>query len=257
MLVNFDVAQDRGLDPAVGKIKARSCGTVALVAIPPVPMLELCGRKLHRRGIAVSGQPVDNGPARISQPQQLRNFVEGFAGSVVAGVADVLVRPVLVPLARPGKDECARPKPPKPAREISSRRLSFCALFEQHGMNVSFEVIDCDQGLVEGEGQCLGVSDSDQQGASQARVPASPPARQWIDKSVPHRPAPCEPPAQSPSDAPAKPAREPRRHKAGARRSARRRHSRPLSRPNTPPPQQSRRRSFQCRECKRQPWSPV
>ena len=43
------------------------------------------------------------------------------------------------------------------------------ALFEQHGMNVSFEVIDGDQGLVEGEGQRLGVSDSDQQRAGQPR----------------------------------------------------------------------------------------
>ena len=130
----------------------------------------------------------------------------------------------------------------------------FLAFFEQDGMNVSFEVIDGDQGLVEGEGQRLGVSDSDQQGAGQARVPASRPARRSIGRSVRHRPAPCGLPAQSPSNAPATPAPEPRRHKAGARRSARRRRSRPLFRPNTPPRQQSRRRSFQCRECKRQPW---
>ena len=34
-------------------------------------------------------------------------------------------------------------------------------------MNVSFEMIDSDQGFVEGEGQRFGVSDSDQQGAGQ------------------------------------------------------------------------------------------
>ena len=47
--------------------------------------------------------------------------------------------------------------------------IIFLPFLEQHGMNVSFEMIDRDQGLVESEGQSLSVSDSDQQRARQPR----------------------------------------------------------------------------------------
>ena len=47
--------------------------------------------------------------------------------------------------------------------------IIFLPFLEQHGMNVSFEMIHGDQRLVEGEGQRLGISDSDQQGARQPR----------------------------------------------------------------------------------------
>ena len=54
--------------------------------------------------------------------------------------------------------------------------IVFLAFLEQDGMNVSFEVIHCDQGLVEREGQRLGISDSDQQ------RPASP--GPWVTASA-------------------------------------------------------------------------
>ena len=45
-------------------------------------------------------------------------------------------------------------------------------LFEQHGMDVAFEMIDRDQRLVEREGQRLGIADAHQQAPRPARGPA-------------------------------------------------------------------------------------
>ncbi len=61
------------------------------------------------------------------------------------------------------------------------RRLFFLAFLEQDGMNVSFEMIHSDQGLVEREGQRLGVSDSDQQRPGQPRPLGD---RQRVDRLV-------------------------------------------------------------------------
>ena len=38
-------------------------------------------------------EPVDHGATGISQAENLRDFIEGLAGGVVTGVADVLVGP--------------------------------------------------------------------------------------------------------------------------------------------------------------------
>ena len=43
----------------------------------------------------MGGELIDDGAARISQSQQLCHFVEGLTGGVIAGVTDILVRPVL------------------------------------------------------------------------------------------------------------------------------------------------------------------
>ena len=67
-VVDFDVTQDRGLDPTVRKIKARSCWTLALVVISG-PGASVARGKVYRGGIAVGGELVDDGAARISQSQ--------------------------------------------------------------------------------------------------------------------------------------------------------------------------------------------
>ncbi len=41
--------------------------------------------------------------------------------------------------------------------------ITFLPLFQQNCMDVAFKVIDCNQRLVEGEGQRLGIADADQQ----------------------------------------------------------------------------------------------
>ena len=46
--------------------------------------------------------------------------------------------------------------------------VSLLPLFEQHGVDVAFEMIDRDQRLVEREGQSLGIADADQQCSREA-----------------------------------------------------------------------------------------
>src|SRR5438309_9369984 len=94
------MAQYRGLDPAVGKIKT---GTVvvtafyaALPSFPPVAMLDLRRGKLHGSRIAMQGQAIDDRSARIAETEQLRDLVECLAGSIVSRVPDILVRPAFV-----------------------------------------------------------------------------------------------------------------------------------------------------------------
>ena len=59
-------------------------------------MLDLRGRELHGFGVAVGREAIDDGATRISQAEQFGDFVEGFAGGIVAGVADVFVGPEVV-----------------------------------------------------------------------------------------------------------------------------------------------------------------
>ena len=47
--------------------------------------------------------------------------------------------------------------------------IVFLPFLEQNGMDMSFEVIHRDQGLVERKSQRLGIGDSDQQSSGQAR----------------------------------------------------------------------------------------
>ena len=62
--------------------------------------------------------------------------------------------------------------PPETTRASTGKfdfAIVFLPLLEQHGMNVPFEVIDGDQGLIERKGHCLGIADADQQRPGQAR----------------------------------------------------------------------------------------
>ena len=102
------------------------------------------------------------GPPGYPNAKQLGHFVEGFAGGVVAGVADVLVRPVFFPLLRQIKMGVTARHHQRQHGE-THLAIIFLPLFEQHGMNVPFEMIDGDQGLIERESQRLGISDSYQQ----------------------------------------------------------------------------------------------
>src|SRR5215469_17136884 len=93
--LRFHLAEHRRFDSAVRKIEARTvivAGNGAPVtSATPVAVLDLCRRKLHGVRIAMRRQAVDYRPSRISEAQQLGNFVECLTSGVVTGVADVLV----------------------------------------------------------------------------------------------------------------------------------------------------------------------
>ncbi len=112
-------------------------------------------------------EPVDDRASGIAEAQQLCDFVESFAGRVVAGVADVFVGPTLLLLRRQIKVR------------VSSRHnqgehgklqlvIALLPLFQQNRMDVAFEMIDGNQRLVEGEGQSLGIADAHQQRSGEA-----------------------------------------------------------------------------------------
>ena len=125
-------------------------------------MLDLRGRKFYGFRVAVGSEAVDDRASGISQAEKLGDFVEGFAGGVVAGVADVFVGPGVVVLGgeiemgvAAGDDQGEHGK-----LQLVVALLPF---FQQHGVNVAFEMVDGDQRLVEGEGQSFGVADADEQ----------------------------------------------------------------------------------------------
>jgi hypothetical protein len=131
-------------------------------------MLDLRRRELHRMRVSVLRQPINHRPARISQAQQLSHFIESLSRSVVARVADVLVRPALTaPLCQ------IQMRMPSRNDQRHHRKLqlaiSLLPLLEQHGMNVTFKMIDSDQRLLQRECQSFRVADPHQQRTGEAR----------------------------------------------------------------------------------------
>ena len=104
-------------------------------------------------------------PARISQPQQLRHFVVGFPGSVVTGAPDEPISPA--PAARLAC-HLAKIKMSVASRHNQSQHWKFkftvtaLPLFEQYCMDVPFQMIHRDQRLLQRKGQGFGIGDSDQ-----------------------------------------------------------------------------------------------
>ena len=96
-------------------------------------------------------QAVDHRATGISQAEQLGNFVESLAGGIVAGVADIFVRPAFATLLRQIKMSVSAGNDQRQHRK-AQLAIAFLPFFEQHGVNVPLEMIDCDQWLLEREG---------------------------------------------------------------------------------------------------------
>ncbi len=91
--VRFDVAEDRGLDAA----EAEEEGSVGSSLAAAMDFwLDLGEGERDRVRVAVGGEVVDPGAAGIAEAEQLGDLVEGLAGGVVDGVADVAVVPGVV-----------------------------------------------------------------------------------------------------------------------------------------------------------------
>ncbi len=125
-------------------------------------MLNLSRQELHRCRIAMGCEAVDDRPAGIAQAKQLGNFIESLSGRVVARVADVFVGPTLV-LLRRQIEVCVSSRHNQGQHRKLQFVIAFLSLFEQHGMNVAFEMVDRNQRLVERIGEGLGIADAHQQ----------------------------------------------------------------------------------------------
>src|SRR5262249_54268840 len=155
------------LDPAVGKVETRAtaCDRGSSLA---VGVLDLRSAELDRHRIAVLGETVDDWTARISECEQFRDFVESLSGRVIARVTNVLVGPaVAFGLGKIKMSMSARDNQRQHGKVHAM--IAFLALFEQHGVDVSLEVIYGDERLFESEGERFGIAQPDKQRAGQAR----------------------------------------------------------------------------------------
>ncbi len=116
--------------------------------------------------IAVLRQPVDPRPAGIAQAEQLGYFVEGLARRVVQRLAHVAIVPDADAFFR--KVQMRVPAGDDQRQQRSGNGVMLLARLQQHGMDVTFQVVDRNQGLVERKGQPFGVQDADQQRARQS-----------------------------------------------------------------------------------------
>ena len=125
-------------------------------------MLDLRDLEFDCVRIAVWSEAVNDWTSGIAERQEFGDFVESFAGGVVASVADLGVGPkILVDLGEvemrvtSGNDEGEHGK-----LQIGIFSL---ALLEQHGVDVAFEMVDRDERLAEREGQRFSEADANEQ----------------------------------------------------------------------------------------------
>jgi putative nucleotidyltransferase with HDIG domain len=153
--VYLDKTQHRGFDAAEGEGKSNHWG------IRPMRLLFDLGKaESHCGWVSVSRQGIDPGSTRVAETQQLSDLVEGFPGCIVERGANVAVAPLLEEIEMgmaPGNDQGQRASLP----QLTVRH--------QDGVDVPLQVVDGHQRFVEGKGQRLGVSNSNQQCSGQAR----------------------------------------------------------------------------------------
>jgi hypothetical protein len=146
--MNLDKTQHRGLDAAEGEGES-SCGSIRSMRL----VFDLGKAEGHCGWVSVSGQGIDPGTTRVAETKQLRNLVEGFPGCIVECRPNVAVAPLL--------DEIEMGMA---AGNDQGQRASLAQLTVRHedGVNVPLQVVDREERFVEGKGQGLGVSNSNQ-----------------------------------------------------------------------------------------------
>jgi hypothetical protein len=113
--------------------------------------------------VAVRGEAVDDRAAGVAEAEEFGDFVEGFAGGVVTGAAEEGVAAFAVGFEEVGvasaDDEGER-------GEFDGR--ASLASFEYYGVDVAFYVVYGDEREACGEGDGLGVGESDEEGSGEA-----------------------------------------------------------------------------------------
>src|SRR5271169_1520087 len=164
--MNFDVAEHCGLDSAVGEIDPAFVWGLSVLRVA-VTVLDLREWKIHRMKIPVRRQEINRRSTGIAEFKQLGDLVEGFSGSIVTGVANVAVGPAAVFLFSEVQVSVPATDHQRKHRERKVM-LAALALLQQHSMDMSFKVVDGNEGLLHRESEALGVTESDQQRARQA-----------------------------------------------------------------------------------------
>src|ERR1700730_7932896 len=98
-MMGFDVTEDGGLDAAEGEVEVRAFAAEwgllvrGSAAVAMDARFDLAEGEGDGAGMAVRGEGVDPGAARVAEAEQLCDLVVGFAGGVVDGAAYVAVGP--------------------------------------------------------------------------------------------------------------------------------------------------------------------
>ena len=121
-------------------------------------------------GVAVGGEAIDPGAAGVAEAEELGDLVEGFAGGVVDGAADVAVVPgASLPCLLVSEVEVGVASGDDEGEERSAGVFGReeGGVVHEDGVDVAFEVVDADEGLREGEGEGFGVGDADEEGSGE------------------------------------------------------------------------------------------
>src|SRR5208282_4675805 len=141
---------------------------LAELRIAAVAMLDLRSLKLHGARISMRRQSIKDRSSRIAESQQLGDFIERLSRRVIASVPDIAVSPEMIVLLRKIKMGMPARHYQRQHRELQLAVLAL-PLLQQHGVNVSLEMVHRQQRLIECECQCLGETDAHEESSRQAR----------------------------------------------------------------------------------------
>ena len=102
-------------------------------------------------GSPCGASAVDPGTTWVAQSQQLGDLVERLAGRIVEGGANVLVSKALALVANE-IEVGVTARNHQGQRSVITQITRF-AVRQQHGVDMALEVVDSNEGLVQGEGQ--------------------------------------------------------------------------------------------------------
>ena len=121
----------------------------------------------------MGGEAIDPGAAGVAEAEELGDLVEGLAGGVVDGAADVAVAPKRGGASLPCRVLVREVEVGVAAGDDEGKEGGFgvaeqeVGVIHEDGVDVAFEVVDAEQGFSEAKGEGLGVGDADEQGAGE------------------------------------------------------------------------------------------
>ena len=118
--------------------------------------------------ITVSRERVDPWATGVPESQQLCHLVKRFAGRVINRVSNYAVLPLIAPVR--GQVQVRVPARNDQRQRRCLQAGSLCVrVLQQHRMNVSFQVVYCNQRLAKRPGQGLCIRHPDQKRPGQPR----------------------------------------------------------------------------------------
>ena len=176
-VMELGVAADGGFDAAEGQIVSPKFGAGGVFVLFEGSFagelgggvagglgFDLGEGKRNGFGVAVGGEGVHPGAAGVGKAEELGDFVVGFTGGVVEGLADVAVAPGVAGFCGEVEMGVAAADYEREKR-VGVGEGGFGV--HEDGVDVAFKVVDSDEGFIGGEGESLSEGDADQQCAGE------------------------------------------------------------------------------------------